>query len=129
MFESTWYYNLNHPPLTPPGWIFTPAWITLYTLIFIALVLFITQRSEKSKMWGYVLFFGQLVFNFLWSPIFFSLHNLGFSLLVIIIMDILVLFNIKEFYEISQKAAYFLIPYFCWILFATYLNAGLFVLN
>ena len=129
MLDSTWYYSLNQPFLTPPATVFPIAWTILYTMIFISLVLFAAKRTEQSKLWGYVWFFGQLVLNFLWTPIFFGLHKIGAALLVVVVMDILVFFNIREFYEISKKSAYFLIPYFCWILFATYLNVGLLILN
>ncbi len=129
MIDLNWYYTLSHPPLTPPSWVFAPAWTMLYTIIFIALVLFAVKRTDKSKLWGYVLFFSQLVLNFMWSPIFFGLHNLFFALAIIVMMDILVFLNIKEFYSVSKKAAYFLIPYFLWLLFATYLNAGMLILN
>ena len=129
MIDLNWYYTLSHPPLTPPSWVFTPAWTMLYTTIFISLVIFAVKRTDKSKLWGYVLFFGQLILNFMWSPIFFGLHNLAFALAIIATIDILVFFNIKEFYPVSKKAAYFLIPYFLWLLFATYLNAGMLIIN
>lgn len=129
MFGSAWYYSLNFPPLTPPAVVFTPAWTILYVMIFISFVLFVTRRSEKSKLWGYILFLGQIVLNFSWTPIFFGTHNISLALLVIVLLDVMVLFNILEFYKISQKSAYLLIPYFIWILFATYLNLGMLILN
>ena len=51
------------------------------------------------------------------------------ALAIIILLDVLVLFNIIEFTKISKPSGYILIPYFIWILFATYLNFGYFVLN
>lgn len=129
MFGSAWYYSLNFPPLTPPTTVFTPVWTILYVMIFISFVLFVTRRSEKSKLWGYILFLGQIVLNFSWTPIFFGTHNISLALLVIVLLDVMVLCNILEFYKISQKSAYLLIPYFIWILFATYLNLGMLILN
>lgn len=129
MFGSIWYYSLNQPPLTPPAAVFPVVWTILYTMIFVSLVLFITTRTGKSKFFGYIWFWGQLILNFIWTPIFFGLHKISAALIVLLVMDVLVLFNIKEFYEISKKSAYFLIPYFLWILFATYLNLGYVLLN
>lgn len=129
MFGSTWYYSLNQPPLVPPAAVFPVVWTILYTMIFVSLVLFITTSTEKTKFFGYIWFFGQLILNFIWTPIFFGLHKISAALIVLLVMDVLVLFNIKEFYEISKKSAYFLIPYFLWILFATYLNFGYVLLN
>lgn len=129
MIDLNWYYTLNQPPLTPPAWVFAPAWAALYTMIFISLVLFTVKKTNAPKSLGYILFFTQMVLNFSWSPIFFVYHNLLLALAILILMDILVYFNIREFYDISTKSSYFLIPYFLWILFATYLTLGIIVLN
>ena len=129
MIDLNWYYTLDYPPFTPPVWVFPPAWVILYTLIFISLILFITKRTNQSKIAGYVLFFVQMFLNIIWTPVFFTFHNVGLALVVIILLDIVLYLNIREFYEISKKSAYFLIPYLVWVLFAAYLNFGVFLLN
>ena len=129
MIDLTWYQTLIQPPLTPPALLFAPAWVILYTMIFISFILFATKRTNTSKALGYVLFSAQLLLNIGWSPVFFSYHNITLALAIIILLDILVFFNIREFHDISKKSAYFLIPYFLWLLFATYLNAGIVILN
>jgi len=125
----TWYKTLTQPPLTPPAWIFPPAWVVLYTLIFISFVTFTVKPSSEGKSWGYIIFFTQMILNLSWSPVFFHMHNIGLALAIIVIMDILVLINIIEFLKVSKTAGLLLIPYFIWIIFATYLNAGFFLLN
>lgn len=125
----SWYQTLIQPPLTPPGWIFAPVWTILYLMIFASFILYIRKCTKVNKTWGSVLFFTQLLINFTWSPVFFGLKNIGFALALIILLDILVLFNIIEFYRISKTSGKLLIPYLIWILFATYLNIGLFILN
>jgi len=129
MTDLNWYYTLNQPPLMPPGWIFPPVWAILYTLIFIAFISFVTKRTNKPKLWGYILFFIQLVLNFMWVPMFFGMHNVFGAFVIIIMLDFSVFYNIREFFLVSKKSACFLIPYFVWILFATYLNIGVLVLN
>lgn len=129
MIDLNWYYTLHQPPLTPFADIFPPVWAFLYVLIFISLVLFAVKRTDEPKAFGYILFTAQIVINLSWSPVFFVFHNISAALILIILLDLLVLFNIKEFYKISQKSAYFLIPYFLWILYATYLTAGFLLLN
>ena len=125
----TWYQTLIQPPLTPPGWIFAPVWTVLYLMMLASLVLYIRKCTSKKKSWGYFLFFTQILLNFTWSPIFFGLKNIVFALVVIILLDIAVLFNIIEFSKISKTSGDLLIPYFIWILFATYLNIGFLALN
>ena len=129
MYNPIWYKTLIKPHLTPPAWVFAPVWAMLYTLIFLSFSLYAIKSYDNSKNWGYVLFFTQLILNFCWSPIFFNLHNIGFALAIIITMDIIVFLNIIEFFKVSKTAGLLLIPYFIWIIFATYLNAEFFFLN
>ena len=129
MFDLAWYNTLNQPPLTPPAWVFAPAWTFLYTIIFAALIVYAFKKTNKNKTWGYVLFFTQMLLNLLWSPIFFYFHNIALALVVVVMMIVLVLWNIIEFYRISKISGIILIPYLCWIIFAAYLNTGILVLN
>lgn len=129
MYNSAWYYSLNFPPLTPTANVFAIAWAILYTLIFISLIIFIVKRTNYSKVSGYILFAIQTVLNLIWPYIFFYYQNLQCAFIEILILDLFVFLTIKNFYRISPKSAYFLIPYFLWIIFATYLNAGFVLLN
>ncbi len=129
MYDFTWYQSLIKPPLAPPAWLFSPVWIILYISMGVALFLYAKKHSEKSKAWGYVLFFTQLLLNLAWTPAFFGVKNIALALAIVILLDILVLFNIIEFSKISKSAGRTLIPYLLWILFATYLNFGYLILN
>ena len=129
MLDMTWYDTLIRPTLTPPAWIFAPVWTILYIMMLVSAIVFVTRPTTKGKAWGFVLFIMQLGVNLCWSPAFFYLHNIGFALALIILLDILTLLTIIEFFKVSKISAYLLVPYFIWILFATYLNIGYFVLN
>ena len=129
MYDFTWYQSLIQPPLAPPAWIFGPVWTVLYISMAVALFLYARKFAYKKKAWGYVLFFTQLLVNFAWTPAFFGVKNIVLALAIIILLDILVLFTIFEFAKVSKTASRILIPYFIWILFATYLNFGYMFLN
>ena len=129
MLDLNWYNTLTKPFLTPPPWVFAPAWAILYASIFVALILFTIKKSRKSKIKGYVYFILQMFFNILWTPAFFILNNSILALCIIIALDILAILNLKEFYRISKSAGLILIPYILWLLFATYLNSGIVILN
>lgn len=129
MIDYSWYQTLVQPPFQPPSWLFTPMWIFLYILMAISLVFYIKTKTFESKTRGYVLFIIQLLLNLSWSPIFFGMKNISLALIVILFLDLFVLLNIIEFKKISPKASILLIPYLLWILFATYLNLGYFILN
>lgn len=128
MFKSAWYYNLLKPPLTPPDWIFQPVWSVLCFTMLTAILLYIF-KSAKNKEIGYVYFTLQMIFNLLWTPIFFYMQNITLALIINIFLEVFVFLTIKKFYSVSKLSGLILIPYFIWILFAIYLNIGYFILN
>ena len=60
-----WYAALNKPPLTPPNWIFAPAWTFLYLLVGIAGARVSASPHVKLLLPIWTV---QLVLNFAWSP-------------------------------------------------------------
>jgi len=129
MYNSVWFNSLAKPALNPPAKIFSPVWAVLYAMIFLSLFIFIRTSSVSSKTKGYIYFALQLLLNVIWSPVFFLMKNIGLALIIIILLDLFVLMTIRNFYRISKTAAMLLVPYFLWIIFATYLNVSYFILN
>lgn len=125
-----WYTTLDKPIFNPPNWIFGPVWLTLYTLMGIALYLIWHRGIRKKKVRQAVrLFMIHLVFNAAWSIIFFGMQQIFIALLVIIVLWIMILMIIARFYELKKIAGYLLIPYILWVSFASVLNASLWMLN
>ena len=122
------YNSLNRPPLSPPSIVFPIAWTILYILMGISIYI-IMQSKRKLKKNARLIYFIQLVINALWTPIFFGFKEYFFAFLWILMLIVLVITMILTFYKISKKAAYIQIPYLLWLLFASYLNFGVFVLN
>lgn len=129
MYNSVWFNSLAKPALNPPAKIFSPVWTVLYAMIFLSLFIFIRTSSVSSKTKGYIYFVLQLLLNVIWSPVFFLMKNIGLALIIIILLDLFVLMTIRIFYRISKTAGMLLVPYFLWIIFATYLNVSYFILN
>lgn len=129
MYNSVWFNSLTKPFLNPPSKIFPPVWTILYILIFLSLAVFIFTKSGYSKRKGYLFFAVQILLNLLWSPVFFIRHNIALALFIIVLLDIFVILTVKYFYKSSKIAAFLLVPYLIWIIFATYLNFAYFVLN
>ena len=121
--NSMEYNILIIPPFSPPAITFPIVWSILYLLIGISYYLF-RKDNERSNL--YIL---NLVFNFTWPFFFFTFRWYFFSLLWILILDISLVFLIKEFYNKKRISAYLLIPYLVWLIIATYLNIGIFILN
>ena len=128
MFNSVWYKTLTKPALSPPNWVFLPVWTILYIMMFTSLYIY-SISVEDNKYSGYAYFIIQFLLNVSWSPVFFGLKNILFALCIIILLDITIILTIKEFYKASKISAYLLIPYFVWVIFATYLNISYLILN
>lgn len=118
-----WYMGLNKPFFSPPNWIFGPVWTTLYLLMGVSW--FLVWSKKISKKWFYI----QLALNFLWSYIFFGLHNAGLALAEILFMWIAIVMTIRDFYKTSRTASWLLVPYVLWVSFAAFLNFSIWVLN
>ncbi|WP_425270465.1 TspO/MBR family protein [Ligilactobacillus ubinensis] len=127
---KTIYNSLNLPVLSPPDYLFGIVWPILYALIGIAgYLIYYTPSIQQDKVINYVLFFSQLVINFIWSIIFFKYDAYWLGFAVIIILDLIVLVCIIHFYKTSPLASIMFIPYFVWIIFASYLTIGVAILN
>jgi len=129
MYSSIWYDSLTKPFLQPPAWIFSPVWIIMYGLLLTSIILYTISISEKKKMNGYIYFVVHMIFNLIWSPVFFNLHKIDIALVLILIMDFTAILFISKFFSISKLAGSLLFPYFFWLMFATYLNLQFWRLN
>lgn len=125
-----WYNRLNKPPFSPPNWVFGPVWTILYLLMGIAAFLVWQKGLKKKKVTEALTYFGlQLVFNFIWTFLFFGLRSPLLGLIDITVLWIFIVLTILKFYKISKPAAYMLIPYLLWVSFASLLNFSVLVLN
>lgn len=125
-----WFTTLNKPSFNPPNWLFAPVWTMLYIMMGIALFLTWKSKAELlTKKTAITLFFVQLAFNFLWSFIFFYAQQPGWALVDIIILWLMIVCTIFYFGKISAAAAWLLVPYICWVSFATILNYSIWKLN
>ncbi|MES2215763.1 MAG: TspO/MBR family protein [Patescibacteria group bacterium] len=129
-FDITWYETLIKPALTPPSWVFGPAWTTLYILMAIsALVVWKKGWAKREVKIALGAFAIQLILNLIWSPLFFGLHNPGAALIDIILMWLVIVWTMILFYKLSKPATYLLVPYILWVSFAMYLNYSIWALN
>ena len=129
MKNMLWYQSLNKPIFTPPDWLFAPVWTMLYILMGISLFLFIKSRTKHEKTLPLVLFFIQLGLNLGWTTVFFKYQQIQTAMVISIVLLILVLLTIQQFYKVSKVAAYLLVPYAIWLWIAAYLSIEIVRLN
>ena len=100
-----------------PKWIFPVVWSILYVLMGISSYLVYEKSGELPRI-----YVTQLVFNLLWSFVFFTFKWYVFAFIWIIILFILVIRMIKEFRIIDKTAGNLQIPYAIWLVVAAILN-------
>ncbi len=121
------YGDMVKPPLSPPSYIFPIVWTILYILMGISY--FIATKDNGNDKELNQIYILQLLVNFFWPIIFFVLKMYFSAFFWIILLIILVIYMIKELLKNNKISGYLQIPYFIWLLFATYLNIGIFLLN
>jgi benzodiazapine receptor len=125
---KTWYVTINKPSFNPPSWIFSPVWLSLYTLIGISFYLFHKKDKFKSKK-VYIIYGFHLLLNAIWSIIFFRMHEICFALVDLILIIATLIILMKYFFASSRMSFYLLIPYLMWVCFAAILNYNIWMLN
>lgn len=121
------YSYLNKPFLSPPNFVFPIAWTILYTLMGISYGILKNKSLVTNKI--KIIYYLQLFVNALWSIFFFILNWRLFAFLWILLLIVLVVIMIFEFYKKNKIAGLLQIPYLLWLLFASYLNLSIYLLN
>ena len=129
-FITSKYMNLdtlNKPFLTPPSIVFPIAWGILYVLMGISYGILKDKGLTDKKI--DIVYYVQLVINALWSIFFFVLKWRLFAFIWILLLLASVIKMTVEFYKRNKISGLLQIPYILWIVFASYLNLALYLLN
>jgi tryptophan-rich sensory protein len=121
--NSGWYETIK-PSITPPAWVFPVVWNTLFLLIALSLYFAWTNaKNRKDKKKIAIVFSANLLFNLLWSFLFFTLRSPAaafFELIILLLPSIIAMILATK--KINKPSSYLLIPYFIWVAFASILN-------
>lgn len=121
------YAELVKPTLAPPKIAFPIAWTIIYLLMGISY--YLLKRNNLDDKLERIIYYSQLFVNAMWSIIFFIWKLRLFAIIWIILLVILVIYLIYLLYKKYKISAYLNIPYILWLLFATYLTIGIYLLN
>ena len=116
-----WYPTLAKPALTPPDIAFPIVWTLLYLCIGISAGL-VLSSGRKGRHTVMLLWYIQLALNFLWTVCFFVLRSPLLGMLDILALDASVILYVVFSARLCRAAAWIMVPYLVWVLFATYLN-------
>ena len=118
--DNSWYQSIEKSSLTPASYVFKIVWPILYLLMGVV------SYYKSSKI--YYLYIFQLLLNGSWSWLFFY-----FNLPLIALIDIYLLIVINSLIQqklITNKVLFLIyLPYILWILYASYLNLIIVLLN
>lgn len=123
-----WYHSLVMPPLMPPDKAFGMAWGVLYIVLGIAGFMAFRQGLKNARK-PLILFIVQLALNAWWTPVFFGSRNPGAALIILGVMLAEGIWLARAMHAQHRTAAWLLAPYGVWLLYAGYLNAGIWLLN
>jgi translocator protein len=84
------------------------------------------HRRAKHAVGVFIMQFG---LNLLWTPVFFGAQKIAAALALIVALWLGVAATISLARKSDTISASLLIPYWLWVSYATYLNAGFFWLN
>ena len=124
-----WYAALSKPTWTPPSWVFAPVWTTLYVLMGLAAWLVWRRAGFAGAPVALGLFIVQLVLNGLWPYLFFGIHQPGFAFAEIVVLWLVIFATTIGFWRTKPGAGVLMLPYLCWVGFASALNLQLWRLN
>jgi tryptophan-rich sensory protein len=128
-YGNAWFDALQKPSFMPPGAAFGIVWPILYACLGVAVAMIHALPPSDRKRRALILFYVQLALNFVWSPIFFALHDMRTAQIVIIMMIALAAGAAGQFFRLRAAAGYLMIPYLAWLIFATTLNTTILNLN
>ncbi len=126
---GAWYAALNKPTWNPPNWIFGPVWTALYTMMAVAAWLVWRRGGFAANAFPLSLFLLQLLFNAIWSWLFFGLKNPALAFAEIVLLWLGIGATLAAFWRLQRPAAWLLVPYLAWVSFAAVLNFTLWQLN
>ena len=125
----SWYADLARPSWAPPNWLFGPVWTALYLMMAAAAWLVYLKGGLAPNRAALGLYGLQLALNAIWTPLFFGLRMPGVAFAEIILMWLAILATMLLFFRIRKAGGWLLLPYLCWVTFASFLNFAIWRLN
>ena len=121
------YNSLVQPSWAPPSFLFPIVWTILYILMGISYGILKSNSLLDAKTSN--IYYLQLFVNALWSIFFFVFKLRLFAFFWILLLIVLVYLMIKFFYSKNKVAGLLQLPYLLWIIFASFLNLTVYLLN
>lgn len=127
--NSAWYFSLDAPPWQPPNPVFGLAWT--YNFIALGIVgVLIALRAEARVVIAYLAVFAMtVVLALAWSYLFYVPHQLVAAAIALSLCALATVPMVVLAFGQQQLLGWLLIPYQLWLVIASSLSWGYWVLN
>jgi len=127
--DKTWYEQLVKTEFQPPFYIFGPVWTVLLVLNAGGSFLIWQKSGFGQAPLAFVMYYIQVILAIWYVPLFFSLHKLLGSFLLLAALWSMLCIMLIMFSRIYYFAGILIVPYLLWVTFNTILNFSLYKLN
>jgi benzodiazapine receptor len=125
-----WYRSLRKPSWQPPDFLFGPVWSTIFILAGWAAVRgWNAPGTDQEHAMLVGAFVANAFGNTLWSYLFFRRRRPDWALVEVVPFAGTIVWMIVAVRPLDPSAAWMLVPYLCWVSFATVLNTAIVRLN
>ena len=127
--NSAWYFSLDAPPWQPPNPVFGLAWT--YNFIALGIVgVLMALRAEARVVIAYLAVFAMtVVLALAWSYLFYVPHQLVAAAIALSLCALATVPMVVLAFGQQQLLGWLLIPYQLWLVIASSLSWGYWVLN
>ena len=123
-----WYLIRGKPPWVPPDWSFGLFWAVVYVLM--AAAAWRAWQTQHFARQGALIWWGAaLGLVVLWHILFFGVHRVGWSWLLLGINLGVTILSIRAFFLLSREAGLMMIPFLLWIAYLWALNFHIWTMN
>lgn len=124
------YRSYKKPSWAPPAWLFGPVWSVLYLGIAISFgFVFIQAYQGALPLYVALPFVLNLVFNALFTPIQFRLHNFMLATADVLLVWATLVWAMVVIWPLAPWVVYINLPYLAWVSFASVLQFTVTVMN
>ena len=125
-----WYNTIQLPDWTPSDSIMVAVRTIIFVFLAVSILLIwnrnFSDRKFKLIIWQFIL---SSVLVVSWNIIFFTYQQIGISFFNALILFANILFLLILIWPICRIAAYLLIPYSIWVIFAAFLTLNVWIIN
>lgn len=127
---GAWYQTLKKSRLTPPNWVFAPAWTFILACAGASGVIASVADMTHTRFASVFALYGlNIIAHMAWSPLFFHCKRPDYALLTIVWLWLTLAGLLALLAPVSTSACLLLVPYIVWVSFALYLNVQIVRLN